>query len=129
MEIYYGIFYPLNKGWGVRFPDAPAIHTGGKNLDEALEMAVDALSGLMVMGRKGREYNAPQGYEAILTEAKAGELVFPVMPNEKNMDTYRPKKRVNVMIPADLLEKIDTLKDQKGLDRSRLICDAVEALF
>jgi metal-responsive CopG/Arc/MetJ family transcriptional regulator len=33
------------------------------------------------------------------------------------------------MIPADLLEKIDTLKDQKGLDRSRLICDAVEALF
>ena len=56
MGTYYAIFYKLEDGgWGVKFPDAQSIHTSGKDLDEALFMAVDALSGLLVIGRKGRE--------------------------------------------------------------------------
>ena len=127
MEVYYAIFYPLaSGGWGVRFPDAPAVHTSGKDLDEALFMAMDALSGLLVVGRKGREYHAPRGYEAIQAEAGEKEKVFPVVPGEKAMEEYRPKKRINVMVPVDLLEKIDARKEEKGLDRSRFICQAVE---
>ena len=126
MEVYYAVFYPLESGeWGVRFPDAPAIHTSGKDLSDALFMAMDALSGLLVIGRKGREYFAPRGYEAIHAQAREHEKVFPVVPSEKAMKEYRPKKRINVMVPVDLLEKIDTQKDQKGLDRSRFICEAV----
>ncbi|MFO7761536.1 MAG: type II toxin-antitoxin system HicB family antitoxin [Thermodesulfobacteriota bacterium] len=127
MKIYYAIFYPLETGWGVRFPDAESINTGGSNLDEALAMATDALSGLMVVGRKGREYQDPRSYDKIKREAVEGELVFPVVPDEKIMEEYRPKKRINVMVPVDLLEKVgEVVKKSEDLDRSKLFCAAVE---
>lgn len=128
MEFYYAIFYPLEDEWGVRFPDVPGVNTSGKDIDEALEMAVDALSGLLVLGRKGRDYTAPRTFDEIQTEAKEGELIFPVMATETAMNEYRPKKRVNVMVPVDLLERIGKhIKGQKGLDRSKFICSAVES--
>lgn len=128
MLTYYAIFYKLDDGgWGVRFPDAPSIHTSGQDLDEALLMAVDALSGILVVGRKGREYMAPSGYEAAARQAGKGELVFPVVPNDAAMEEYRPKKRVNVMVPVDLLERIDTwVKSSPGMDRSRFFCETAE---
>lgn len=128
MTTYYAIFYKLESGgWGVRFPDAPSIHTSGKDLDEAVAMAVDALSGMLVVGRKGREYSAPSGYEAVMAQADEGELVFPVVPSEATMEEYRPKKRVNVMVPVDLLERIDErVKATSGMDRSRFFSQAAE---
>ena len=127
MKTYYGIFYRLETGWGVRFPDAPGVHTGGKDLDQALFMAMDALSGLMVMGRKGREYQAPRSFEDIKAEAEENELIFPVVPSEKSMKEYRPKKRINVMVPVDLLAKVgEVVKETDGLDRSKLFCVATE---
>jgi predicted RNase H-like HicB family nuclease len=102
---YYAIFYQLENGdMGVRFPDAPSIYTSGKDLDEALEMAMDALSGLLVIGRKGREYSAPRAFAEIQAETGAGELVFPVVPSEKIMEVYKPKKRINVMVADEDLE-------------------------
>ena len=103
MKPYYGIFFPLENAWGVRFPDMDSIHTEGKDLDDALFMAADALSGMIVVGRLGREYQSPRSYEEIKAEAEEGELVFPVVPNEKMMAAYKPKKRVNLMVPVDLL--------------------------
>lgn len=126
MEIYYAIFKLLGDGeWGVRFPDVPGALTSGKGMEEAVSMAVDALSGILVVGRKGRDYQAPRDYNTILAEAEEGERVFPVTPSEKAMGEYRPKKRINVMVPVDLLERIDAQKERKGMDRSRFICEAV----
>ncbi|SLM31750.1 conserved hypothetical protein [Desulfamplus magnetovallimortis] len=128
MVRYYGIFFQEDGQWSVRFPDAPSVNTCGETVDEAIEMAIDALSAMMVLGRKGREYGDPRGYEEIQAEAKDGELVFPVMPAEKAMEAYRPKKRINVMIPVDLLDRVgEFLKNRKGLDRSKFICNAVES--
>jgi predicted RNase H-like HicB family nuclease len=130
MDIYYAIFSPDDGGWGVRFPDAPSVNTCGETVEESLEMAVDALSAIMVMGRKGREYDAPRGYADIKKEAAPGELIFPVVPSEKAMDEYRPKKRINVMVPVDLLDRVDAyVKTQDCLDRSRFICKAVEQVL
>lgn len=39
-------------------------------------MAIDALSGLLVVGRKGREYGAPSSYEEVKSFAKEGEVDF-----------------------------------------------------
>lgn len=90
-------------------------------------MAIDALSGILVVGRKGREYFTPRNYEEIQAEAKEGELVFPVVPDEKIMESYKPKKRINIMIPTELLDRIsEFLEDKKGLDRSKFICDVVD---
>lgn len=126
MDIYYAIFRPLGDGeWSVRFPDVPGALTSGKGMEEAVFMAVDALSGMLEAGRKGRDFFSPREYEAVLAEAEEGELVFPVTPSEKAMAEYKPKKRINVMVPVDLLEKIDVQKEIKGVDRSRFICEAV----
>ena len=75
----------------MRFPDAPSVNTCGGSIEEALEMAVDALSAIMVMGRKGREYHTSIIYNEIQAEAEAKELVFPIIPAEKTMEEYRPK--------------------------------------
>jgi len=123
---YYAIFYQLKNEWAVRFPDIDAIHTSGKDMEEAFDMATDALSAILVYGRKGREYKEPSSFQSVLAEAKDGEHVMAIIPDESIMEEYRPKKRVNVMVPVDLLEKIDKAKEEKGLDRSKLFCDAAE---
>ncbi len=127
MNIYYGIFTQEDDGWSVRFPDAESVNTCANTLEKAFEMAVDALSAMLVMGRKGREYKAPRGYEEIKTEALPGELIFPIVPSEKIMEEYRPKKRINVMLPVDLLEQVNEhVKNQAGLDRSEFISGVLE---
>jgi len=127
MVAYYAIFYKLDDRWGVRFPDAPSIHTGGSDIEEAVAMAVDALSGMLVVGRKGREYFTPSGFEAVKEQAGDGDLVFPIIPTESAMDQYRPKKRVNVMVPVTLLEEIDEhVKSVAGMDRSKFFSEAAE---
>ena len=43
------------------------------------------------------------------------------------MKEYRPKKRINVMVPVDLLAKVgEFVKEAEGLDRSKLFCVAAE---
>ncbi len=127
MDIYYGIFTPEDDGWSVRFPDAESVNTCGDTLEEALEMAVDALSGMLVMGRKGREYKSPRGYDEVAVEALPTELIFPIVPSEKAMEQYRPKKRINVMIPVGLLDRVNQhVKTHTGLDRSGFICGIIE---
>ena len=127
MVAYYAIFYKLGDQWGVRFPDAPSIHTGGSDIEEAVAMAVDALSGILIVGRKGREYFAPSRFEAVKAQAEEDDLVFPIIPTESAMDEYRPKKRVNVMVPVNLLEKIDEhVKSVAGMDRSKFFSEAAE---
>jgi predicted RNase H-like HicB family nuclease len=125
---YYAIFHPaVEGGYWVSFPDAEAVNTQGDTLDEALDMATDALSAILVHGRKGREYREPSSYDIVAAEAGPGDLVFPVVPNEKIMDEYRPKKRVNVMLPVDRLDTIaEIIKESDGLDRSKFITKAID---
>lgn len=109
------------------FPDAESVNTQGDTLDEALDMATDALSAMLVHGRKGREYGEPSSYDVVAAKAELGDLVFPVVPSEKIMEEYRPKKRVNVMLPVDRLETIARIvKEDSGLDRSKFITRAID---
>lgn len=88
LKPYFAIFFEDGNGWGVRFPDADSVHTCGNTVEEAVEMAVDALSGMLVVGRKGRDYQEPRPYSEVLGISKSGELVFPICPSEKAMESY-----------------------------------------
>ena len=66
VEKYYAIFYQLNNEWGVRFPDVDSIHTSGKDMEEAFDMATDALSAILVYGRKEPRYKEPSSFESVL---------------------------------------------------------------
>lgn len=123
---YYAILYQVEDEWGVRFPDIDAVHTSGKDVDEAIDMATDALSAILVYGRKGREYKDPSKFEKVRRLAQEGELVVPVVADERIMEEYRPKKRVNVMVPVELLERIDQAKNEQGVDRSHFFCEAAK---
>lgn len=128
MQRYYALFHPAKEGgYNVEFPDLECGYTQGRTLDEALDMATDLISGVLVVGRKGRDYHDPSSYEAILAKAQADDLVFPIVPSERIMAAYQPKKRVNIMLPEVQLEAIAEIVDgAAGLDRSKFIARAVD---
>lgn len=129
-EVYSAIFRKYDNWWSVEFPDAPAAQTQGASIQEALEMAIDSLSAIIATGKKGREYTKPRSFEDVLQMAGEGDLVVPVLPDEKIMEEYKPKKRVNVVIPVQLLNKIDAkVKSIPDMDRSKFICEAAEAFI
>lgn len=126
MQKYFAIFFKCDSDWCVRFPDLDGIHTFGKTLEEAIDAASDALSGMLVVGRKGKDYKAPSSFDDISAQAKEAELVFPVFPSESDMEAYKPKKRVNIMVPVDLLEQADKHARGLNIDRSRFFCESVQ---
>lgn len=128
MQVYYALFHPAKEGgYTVTFPDAPAAVTEGDTVEEAVDMAIDALSIILAWGRKGREYKDPSGFAEIQAKAEPGDLVFPIAPDWRIMEEHRPKKRVNVMLPGAQLEAIESItKGVAGLDRSKFIARAVD---
>lgn len=126
--IFYAVFKPAEEGgYCVFFPDVPGALTQGETIGEALSMAVEALSMILCDGRKGRDYKAPSSYEEILAKAEPGDLVFPVMPDERIIAANSPKKRVSVMLPGRQLSTIGGItKDIEGLDRSKFISLAID---
>jgi len=126
--VFNAIFKKFDNWWSVEFPDVPAAQTQGETIEEALEMAQDALSAIIATGRKGREYTSPRSFEEVLALSGENDYVFPVTPDEKIIEEYRPKKRVNIMVPVSLLSKIDAkVKTVTGMDRSKFLCDAAES--
>ena len=131
MRTYYGLFHPIEeenwKGYGVTFPDVPGSITEGYSLDEAKEMAVEALSIILGCGCKGRDYTEPSTYEGILTKAEPGDLVFPVTADERIVAENRPKKRVNLHLPDSQLAAIAGLiEGVEGMNRSKFVTDVID---
>ncbi len=128
-KVYCAILRKNKDWWAVRFPDAPAVHTQGKDIEEALFMASDALSAILALGQKGREYNDPRPFLEVEQEAEEKERAFAVLPDRKTMEEYlkesRPKVRVNITLEQDIRNAIDDLvKKSLAPDRSAFLNDA-----
>ncbi len=121
---YYAVFSKEASGYSVRFPDVEGAITEGSSVDDALEMAVDALSAILAVGRKGRDYKKPSSFSEIAKIASKGDLVLPVLPDAKVMEEYKPKKRINIMIDATLLADVDRVVKRKKIDRSKWLADS-----
>jgi len=58
--IYPAVFYERKNGYTVDFPDLPGCVTQGETLEEAMEMAVDAASGwILIMIEEGEDIPSP----------------------------------------------------------------------
>lgn len=58
--IYPAVFYQADDGYTVEFPDLPGCITQGETLEEAMEMAIDAASGwILIMIEDGEEIPSP----------------------------------------------------------------------
>ena len=127
LEHYYAVFTPVDGGWLARFPDVPSAVTEGKTVEEALDMAVDVLSGILATGREGREYFAPRSFAEIAQEKEENGLVLPVSPNKDIMAEYSHQEGEDladtlIKTTKSLISRIDQL--EKRLDVTHALLGA-----
>ena len=111
-----------NSDYGVSFADLPGVISAGRNLDEARRMATEALAfHLKGMAEDGEAVPEPSSLEAIMAiaENKDGVAVLIDAP-----DTDAKSARINITMPADLLDQIDRYAEREGFTRSGFLAQA-----
>ena len=109
--------------FGVSFPDFPGCITAGSNIDEAKDMAQDALA-LHIQGmlEDGDRLPTPSKLEKIMANPDfAGAAAFLVV----GVPDAKPRTvRVNITVPEMTLKQIDTAAKERGMSRSSFLVHA-----
>ena len=118
---------PEGSDYGVSFPDLPGVITAGSTLDEARAMAAEALAfHLEGVAEDGEAVPEPSSLEEIMSvkENKDGVAVLIDAPaaNVKSV-------RINVTMPADVLEQIDRYAEREGFTRSGFLAQAAKKVM
>ena len=105
-----------NSDFGVSFPDFPGCITAGKTLEEASQMAAEALA-LHIAGmiEDGVEIPEPSNLDALATDPLLKDAVaFLVHVEPETSRTVR----INITARENQLEQIDQLAASAGMTRS-----------
>jgi len=124
MTNYIAVIHKEKKSdFGVSFPDFPGCITAGKSVDDAKDMAQEALEGhIGLMVEEGLPLPAPSQLEDVLKDR-----------DYKNVAAYfvvsirLPKKepvRFNASMDAELLSVIDEMATRLGMTRSGFLAEA-----
>jgi predicted RNase H-like HicB family nuclease len=114
----------VGSDFGVSFPDFPGCITAASTLDEAREMAPEALAlHLEGLEEDGVEIPAPSSLDEVMTDPENRDGVVMLVPAP---DRAERSKRINVMVPVETLERIDSYVAAKGYSRSGFLVDAAE---
>jgi predicted RNase H-like HicB family nuclease len=113
-----------DSDFGVDFPDFPGCITAGSTLQEAREMAAEALQfHIEGMLDEGLPIQAPSALDTIMADPENAEAI----PFLVTIPGRRPKAvRVNVTIPESDLEAIDRHAKRIGLTRSAFLAWAAK---
>jgi predicted RNase H-like HicB family nuclease len=126
MANYIAIVHKEAKSdFGVSFPDFPGCITAGQNIDEAKDMAQDALS-LHIQGmlEDGEQFPAPSKLEDIMADpdyADATAYLVVSVPEAKPRTV-----RVNITMPEMTLKQIDAAAKKRGMSRSSFLVHAAQ---
>ena len=127
--VYPVVLYPsgVPGGYTVLCPDMPGLVTEGRNLPEALDMAVDAASGWVLGELGGRTPRAARHQHRRRETRRPGGIVTLI---SLDMDSYaekygRKSVRKNVTIPAWL----DTFGEQAGINYSQVLREGLERRY
>ena len=121
MANYIAIVHKEAKtDFGVSFPDFPGCVTAGQTVDEAKDLAQEAL-GLHIRGmiEDGEQLPAPSKLEDIMADAEyadAGAYLVVSIP-----DTKPRTVRVNITVPEMTLKQIDAAAKKRGMSRSSFL--------
>ena len=123
--IYPAIFYPYSDGSGgyvVDFPDLPGCVTGGIDLAEALEMAVDAASGWVLDElEEGNPVPRASKYQEVQPK-DSGQVNMILLNMDEYAERYGEKAvRKNVTIPAWL----NTFAEKQSINFSQVLQEAL----
>jgi len=114
-----------DSDFGVSFPDFPGCVTAGKSIDEAKDMAQEALSGhIQTMKEFDEKVPAPSDLEKIVASTDNSDVVAFFILTVK--DTKPRKVRVNITMPEDELNQIDSFAKQQGMSRSAFLLKAAQ---
>ncbi len=111
--------------FGVSFPDFPGCITAGTSIDEAKDMADDALS-LHVKGllEDGEDIPTPSKLEDIMENPEYSDSVAILVVSIS--EAKARSVRVNITVPEDMLRKIDNIAKQRGMSRSSFLVNAAQ---
>jgi predicted RNase H-like HicB family nuclease len=112
-----------DSDYGVSFPDLPGVITAGSTVDEARDMAAEALAlQLEGLAEDGDALPEPSSLEDIMAnrENKDGVAVLIQAPTAVAVKSVR----VNVTLPSDVLDQIDQRAEAEGFTRSGFLAQA-----
>lgn len=106
----------------MEFPDLPGCVTGGKNLEEAIEVAVDAASGWILDElEEGNQVPCASKYEDVKPREN-GQVNMLLLDMDGYAERYGEKAvRKNVTIPAWL----NTFAEKQSINFSRVLQEAL----
>ena len=111
--------------FGVSFPDFPGCITAGKDIDEARDMAQEALT-LHIQGmlEDGEQLPVPSRLEDIMNNPDyANAIAYLVV----SVPDPKPRTiRVNITIPEITLKQIDAAAKKRGMSRSAFMVYAAQ---
>jgi predicted RNase H-like HicB family nuclease len=116
-----------NSDYGVSFPDLPGVISAGSTLDEARDMATEALAlHLQGLAEDGEAAPEPSSLEAIMKDVqnRDGVAVLIAAPA-----TDVKSVRINVTMPADVLDQIDRHAEREGFTRSGFLAQAAKKVM
>lgn len=109
-----------DSDFGVSFPDFPGCITAGSTLQEASEMAREALGGhIAAMVEEGLPIPEPSGLDQIMADLENRDGVAVLIPTPPTEDRA---VRLNVTLPESLVRRIDEVTR----NRSRFLAEAAE---
>jgi len=127
MSNYIAIVHKDTKSdFGVSFPDFPGCITAGKNIDEAKDMALEALAfHIQGMIEDGEKLPGPSKLEEIMNDPDyydAAAFLVVSIPDSKPRTI-----RVNITLPEMTLKQIDAAAKKRGMSRSSFLVHAAQS--
>lgn len=122
MKHYYALFHETSEAIEVEFPDLPGCLTFGKNWEEAVDNAIDALAAWLAHAEE--KFISPASEYKDLQKLSGKLIPIPII--EKTIESYQELKRFNVIFPNSILQRIDKFRKAKGLKRSTFLLRAAE---
>lgn len=111
--------------FGVSFPDFPGCITAGKNIDEAKDMAQEALV-LHIQGilEDGEQLPVPSRLEEVMNDPDYTNAIAYLVVSIP--DTKPKTVRVNVTLPEITLKQIDAAAKKRGMSRSAFLAHSAQ---
>ena len=113
-----------SSGYRARFPDLPGCVTAGRTLDEARDMAAEALAlHLEGLAEDGEAIPEPSSLEAAMAdpENRTGVAILVPAPARAVRAV-----RINISLPEDVLAAVDDYVEANGLTRSGFLAQAAK---
>lgn len=123
--VYPAIFKPFSDqsgGYVIEFPDLPGCVTEGKNLEQAIEMGIDAASGWILGELEDGEKIPPASSYSEIIAPDGGMVNMLLLDIDSYEERYGEKAvRKNLTIPAWL----NTFAEKNNINFSKILQEAL----